>query len=76
MNNNLDVSVIIDQTIVSAIALHYCPSETFPSGLTEEDWTEIAQKANDNLKKIGIDGVQVDKPYILETIWGWSEDDD
>lgn len=76
MNTNLDESVIIDQSIMAAFFIHDCPADRFPSELTEKAWQEIAQIANNSLKKIGIDGVQVDKPYILETIWGWSEDDD
>jgi hypothetical protein len=75
MTNNLDESVIIDQSIIAAFFLHDWPADRFPSELTEEAWQQIAQIANNSLKKIGIDGVQVDKPYILETIWGLSEEE-
>jgi hypothetical protein len=75
MNTNLNESVIIDQSIIAAFFLHNWRADILPSELTEEAWQEIAQIANGNLKEIGIDDVQVDKPYILETIWGLSEEE-
>ena len=75
MNTNLNESVIIDQSIIAAFFLHNWRADIFPSELTEEAWQEIAQIANSSLQNIGIDDVQVDRPYILETIWGMSEDE-
>ncbi len=75
MTINLNESIIIDQSIIAAFFLHDWPADRFPSELTEEAWQKIAQIANNSLKTIGIDDVQVDRPYILETIWGLSEDE-